>query len=139
MRNYDDYEAWKAVSLAAPLGGMVIGTAGGRGDLPRSDLTAQLLKGECAMLKSGKAYVKTTPDPAGHIPDEIKTHAEQKAKIVPNENKTHSEGDEVCRIVPGKGNTNKDSAPPDGGLTLDNGVPKKIVPPSHKAEGKVYS
>ncbi|MGN1109536.1 MAG: hypothetical protein ACI4RK_09170 [Oscillospiraceae bacterium] len=91
------------------------------------------------MLESGKAYVKATPDPAGHIPDEIKTHAEQKAKVVPNENKTHSEETARCRIVPGKGKTPEDTPPADGGLTLDSGVPKKIVPPSSKPEGKVFS
>ena len=91
------------------------------------------------MLKSGKAFVRTTPDPAGHIPDEIKTHSENKARVVPNENKTHSEEDEVCRIAPGKGNTHTDSEPADGGLTLDSGEPKKIVPPSAKTESKFYS
>lgn len=92
------------------------------------------------MLKSGKAFVKITPEREDHsIPEEIKTHAENKAKVVPDANKTHSEDKDVCRIVPGKGNTPKDAAPADGGLTLDSGVPKKIVPHVAKPDEKMYS
>lgn len=91
------------------------------------------------MLESGKAFVKTTPDPAGHIPDYIKTHTEKKAKVVPNENKSSSEEDLRCRIVPGKGNTPENTEPADGGLTLSSGVPKKIVPPNNKPDNKVFS
>lgn len=90
------------------------------------------------MLKSGKPFVAKNTEKQGHIPNEIKTHSEHKAKVVPNENKTHFE-DETCKLVPGKGNTDRDAPPADGGMTLDSGVPKKIVPPSHKTDNKFFS
>lgn len=85
------------------------------------------------MLKSGKAYVKSTPDPAGRVPDSIKNHSEQKARVIPNENKTHFE--EGLRLVPGKGITPEDT-PPISTLTLESDIPKKIVPPSPKSDNK---
>lgn len=85
------------------------------------------------MLKSGKAFVKTTPDRAGRVPDSIKSHSEQKARVIPNENKTHFE--EGVRLVPGKGITPEDAAPIST-LTLEGDAPKKIVPPSPKSDNK---
>lgn len=92
------------------------------------------------MLESGKAFVKITPEREGHtVPDEIKTHSEEKAKVIPEENKTHSFDTSVCRIVPGKGASPEDAAPPDGGLTLDSGKPKKIAPRIEKPKGRKFS
>lgn len=87
------------------------------------------------MLKSENAYVQKERE--SHFSDVVKTHSEKKAKVVPNENKTHTE--EVCKLIPGKGNSDRNAAPRDGGLTLDSGVPKKIVPPSVKSEPKKFS
>lgn len=92
------------------------------------------------MIKSAKAFVKTYSEHEGHtIPDEIKTHSEEKAKVIPDANKTHSVDIAVCKIAPGKGATPEDIVPPDGGLTLESGVTKKIVPHIEKPEGKKFS
>lgn len=89
------------------------------------------------MLKSGKPFVAKNTEKQGHIPNDIKTHSEHKARVIPEENKTHAE-DDVVKLVPGKGVSDKDAPPADGGITLDSGSPK-IVPPSHKTDNKFFS
>ena len=43
------------------------------------------------MLKSGKPFVAKNTEKQGHIPNDIKTHSEHKARVIQEENKTHAE------------------------------------------------
>ncbi|MGN0674352.1 MAG: hypothetical protein ACI4KG_01245 [Oscillospiraceae bacterium] len=81
------------------------------------------------MLESGKAFVKTIPaNSSGSVPDEIKIHTQKTAKVVPDENKTHSGDASRCRIIPGERIPDIDSELKYEGLSLNSGEQIKIVP-----------
>ncbi len=89
------------------------------------------------MLKSGKPYVKNSSEDENFFTDVVKTHSEERVRVIPNENKTHSE--EIVKLVPGKGNTDKDTASFDSGLLPEDDAPKKIVPPGEKKNRQRFS
>ncbi len=75
------------------------------------------------MLQSGKGIVKQPAD-------------DKKTKIIPDENKKHTDSREHFKIHPNKRGSNADDLPERGVLKRE---PPKIVPPTKNSEKKRFS
>lgn len=85
------------------------------------------------MFNSSKKFTEDIfSENLGRVPNEIKVHTENKVKVVPNENKSHSGNTSRCRIVPNEKIPDIETELKNIGIPLDNVEKIKIVPPVKK-------